>query len=74
MIFETGLSTLTISRGKRVRNTINFVDTRLVLVFCKQHFFNLCLISSLYKTLLVEGCKSWENICKLKGENKPSPY
>ena len=32
-IFETGLSTLNISRVKRARNTINFVDMRLVLVF-----------------------------------------
>ena len=32
MIFETGLSTLNISQVKRARNTINFVDMRLVLV------------------------------------------
>ena len=31
--------------------------------FFKQHFFNLCLICSMYKILLVEGCDSSENIC-----------
>ena len=33
MFFETGLSTLNISRAKRAPNTINFVDMKLVLVF-----------------------------------------
>ena len=26
------------------------------------------------KALSKEGCESWENICELRGENKPSPY
>ena len=165
MIFETGLSTLNISLAKRVPNTINFVDMRLVLVFLAtflQSLFNLFNVQNLiglyalcnirqrqmlalaalnrrrrmqrrrnrrfrfwclprprqswfeihyndhripdgffkqqlrvrratFNQLLnnvsphvakalskdgckVEGCESWENICKLKGENKPSPY
>ena len=41
MIFETGLSTLNISRAKRAPDTINFVDMRLVLVF----FSNISSIS-----------------------------
>ena len=76
MIYETELSTLSISCAKRAPNTINFVDMRLVLVFFSNiiYFFNLCLICSMYKAFLVEGCESWENISELKGENKPSPY
>lgn len=41
MIFETGLSTLNVSRAKRAPNTINFVDMRRVLVF----FSNISSIS-----------------------------
>ena len=43
MIFETGLSTLNISRAKRAPNTINFVDMRLVL----QSLFNLFNVQNL---------------------------
>ena len=53
MNFETGLSTLNISRVKRARNTINFVDIRLVLVFLAtvlQSLFNLFNAASLGKT------------------------
>ena len=50
MIFETGLSTLNISRTKRAPNTINFVDMRLVLVFLAtflQSLFNLFNVQNL---------------------------
>ena len=50
MIFETGLSTLNISCAKRVPNTINFVDMRLVLVFLAtflQSLFNLFNVQNL---------------------------
>ena len=50
MIFETGLSTLNISRAKRAPNTINFVDMRLVLVFLatfRQSLFNLFNVQNL---------------------------
>ena len=50
MIFETGLSTLNISRAKRAPNTINFVDMRLVLVFLAtflQSLFNLFNVQNL---------------------------
>ena len=51
MIFETGLSTLNISRAKRAPNTINFVDLRLVLVFFLATFlhslFNLFNVQNL---------------------------
>ena len=51
MIFETGLSSLKISRVKRARNTINFVDMRLVLVFFLATFleslFNLYNVQNL---------------------------
>ena len=51
MIFETGLSSLKISRVKRARNAINFVDMRLVLVFFLATFlkslFNLYNVQNL---------------------------
>ena len=50
MIFETGLSPFNISRTKRARNTINFVDMRLVLVFLAtfiQSLFNLFNVQNL---------------------------
>ena len=65
MIFETRLSTLNISHAKRAPNTINFVDMRIGCPCSKALSKDGCE---------VEGCESWENIYKLKGENKPSPY
>ena len=50
MIFETGLSTLNISRAKGAPNTNNFVDMRLVLVFLAtflQSLFNLFNVQNL---------------------------
>ena len=50
MIFETGLSILNISRVKKARNTINFVDMRPVLVFLAtflQSLFNLYNVQNL---------------------------
>ena len=46
MIFETGLSTLNISRAKRAPNTINFVDMRLVLVFLATFLQSLANVGS----------------------------
>ena len=51
MIFETGLSTLNISRAKRAPNRVNFVDMRPVLVFFLatflQSLFNLFNVQNL---------------------------
>ena len=85
MIFETGLSTLNISRAKRAPTfSLSKPHLSLWLDFfvppeaaegTGDGWIGCPCSKALSKDgCEVEGCESWENICELKGENKPTPY
>ena len=79
MIFETGLSTLNISRAKRKKKAtvrtlwLDFFVPPKAAEGTGNGWIGCPCSKALSKdSCEVEGCESWENICELKGENKPS--